>query len=380
MSRPRSSWAETQADLLPYLRRLIVTIIVIAFALLLWQLKDVILLAFAAVLVAVLLLAVTGLVRKLTGLGHRVALTISGIVVFLFLGGIIWASWPTFQQQITGLFAQLTASVNEMEARFGIEVPSSTQDIAQAITGFVDRIWSSVLSVAGALLAVVTTLILVIFAGVFMAVDPSLYRRGLVLLFPRSWHHQVGRALDETGRGLQLWLRAQILAMVAVGLLVGIATWAIGLPSPLALGLIAGLTEFVPIIGPFVGALPALLVAFGIDTSTLIWTAVAYIAVQQIEANLITPLLQRRIVSLPPVVLLFSFVALGVMFGTLGIIVAAPLTIALYILVREFYVGELLSERDEIGEAAPFSSPVPVDPPPSPPARRRTPRRPRPKS
>ena len=80
------------------------------------------------------------------------------------------------------------------------------------------------------------------------------------------------------------------------------------------------------------------------------WTVVLYLAVQQVEANLITPVLQRRIVSIPPVVLLLSFVALGIVFGVAGIVVAAPLSIALFILVREFYVGDLLAGRDQLSE------------------------------
>ncbi|MCW5712989.1 MAG: AI-2E family transporter [Bauldia sp.] len=377
--RPPPSWQATREDLLPYVRRLIVTIIIIALALLLWELKHVLLLAFAAVLVAVALLSVTRGVERATRLPHRISLTLSGTILFLAIGGIGWATWPAVQEQLTGLITRLTESLDELETVFGITLPSSAQDIAQALSAFVDRIWSGVLTIAGALVTVVTTLVLVIFAGIFIAVDPGTYRSGLTLLFPRSWHAAVEKALDETGRGLTLWLRAQLLTMLVVGTLVGFGTWAIGLPSPLALGLIAGLTEFVPIIGPFAGAVPAVLVAFGIDGSTLAWTVVLYILVQQAEANLITPLLQRRIVSIPPVVLLFSFVALGVTFGATGILVAAPLTIALYILVREFYVGQLLAEQDELGHSA-FNAPaeaLPEEPPPPepPPRRRRAPRR-----
>lgn len=379
--RPPPSWQATREDLLPYVRRLVVTIIIIGFALLLWELKHVLLLAFAAVLVSVALLSVTRVVERATALPHRFALGVAGAVLFLAIGGLGWASWPAFQEQLAGLVTRLTESLNEMETVFGITLPSSAQDIAQALSGFVDRIWSGVLSIAGALVTVVTTLVLVVFAGIYLAVDPATYRSGLTLLFPRSWHASVGKALDETGRGLTLWLRAQLMTMVVVGTLVGLGTWAVGLPSPLALGLIAGLTEFVPIIGPFAGAVPAVLVAFGMDGSTLAWTVVLYVVVQQVEANLVTPLLQRRIVSIPPVVLLFSFVALGVTFGATGILVAAPLTIALYILVREFYVGQLLSEQKELGHSAfdaPDAAPPEEPPPPEPapvPRRRRTPRR-----
>ncbi len=345
-----SAWDITKEDLLPYLRRLIVTIVVIALALLLWELKYVVLLAFAAILVAVLLLSLTRIVRRFTKLGHRWALALASLFLVVVLGTIGWLAWPSFQDQLSGLVTRITVSINDLQTTFGITLPSTAQEIANAISGAIDQVWAALAGIAGGIVNVLATLILVVFSGVYLAVSPDLYRRGLVLLFPRSWHPIIRHGLDETGRALGLWLQAQLLTMLAVGLLDGVGAAVLGLPAPLALGLIAALTEFVPIIGPFIGAAPAVLVALGMDGTTLIWTIVWYTAVQQIEANLITPVLQRRIVSIPPVVLLLSFVALGIVFGVIGVIVAAPLSIAIFVLVREFYVGELLSERDQLAK------------------------------
>jgi predicted PurR-regulated permease PerM len=344
-----SGWDETKEDLLPYLRRLIVTIVVIALALLVWELKEVLLLAFAAVMVAVALLALTQFIRKITKLGHQLALAVACVIVVLILGVVIWLAWPAFQEQLNGLMTRLTDSIDQLQAVFGGALADNTQGIADTISNAVDQIWSTVITVAGGVLNVLTTLAVVLFSGVFLAADPGLYRRGLVMMFPRGWHEKITHGLNETGQALQLWLRAQLLTMTAVGTLVGLGTAAIGLPAPLALGLIAGITEFVPIVGPIIGAAPAVLVAVN-DGPTLIWTVLLYVGVQQVEANLITPVLQRSIVSIPPVLLLLSFVALGGIFGSLGIVVAAPLTIAIFILVREFYIGDLLSERDQLSK------------------------------
>ncbi len=346
--KPPSSWEQARDDLVPYLRRLIVTILVVGLALLLWELKEVLLLGFAAILVAVALLAVSGFVERTTGLKHRWALAIAGILIVAGFTATIWLSWPSFQEQLTRLSARLDEARVELEELLGITLPGTAEEIGEAISGAIDRIWSSFVTVAGALVSVLTTLGVVIFSGVFLAVNPKLYRRGLVLLFPRGWHQQVESGLDETSTALRLWLRAQILTMLAVGLLVGVGAALIGLPAPAALGVIAGLTEFVPIIGPFIGAIPGVLVAVSEGGAMVLWAIGLYVVAQQIEANLITPVLQRRIVSIPPVLLLLSFVALGIVFGPAGIIVAAPLTIALYVLVREFYIGEVLNERDEL--------------------------------
>jgi len=359
---PPSEWDETKEDLLPYLRRLIVTIVVIALALLLWELKEVLLLAFAAVLVSVALLGLTGFIRKVTRLGHKVALGLATLIAVAIVSLIIWLASPAFEEQLDSLLMQVNQAWGQVQSVLtGVLAPEDAQQIVDTISGAINEFWPTLLTVAGGVFNVLTTVIVVVFSGIFLAVDPDLYRRGLVLMFPRSWHNRIRKGIDETGKALRLWLRAQLLTMLAVGTLVGLGTAAIGLPAPLALGLIAGLTEFVPILGPIIGALPAVLVALGLDGSTLIWTIVLYIAVQQIEANLITPVLQRRIVSIPPVLLLLSFVALGSIFGAFGIVVAAPLSIAIFILVREFYVGDLLSERNQLAEG-PTGPASPKDP------------------
>ena len=346
-----TQWEERKEDLLPYLRRLIVTIAVIGLALLMWELREVLLLAFAAVLICVALLALTRSIRKLLKIGHRAALALASVIAILVVAMVIWLVSPAFQEQLVRLVAQANQAWGQVQTLLtGVLSPEDAQEIVDTISNAVNEFWPTVLTVAGGLVNVLTTVIVVVFSGLFLAVDPGLYRRGLVLLFPRNWHERIRRGLDETGNALRLWLRAQLLTMLAVGILVGLGTAAIGLPAPLALGLIAGLTEFVPILGPIIGALPAVLVALGFDGSTIIWTILLYIAVQQIEANLITPVLQRRIVSIPPALLLLSFVALGSIFGAFGIIVAAPLSIAIFILVREFYVGDLLAERNSLDE------------------------------
>jgi predicted PurR-regulated permease PerM len=127
----------------------------------------------------------------------------------------------------------------------------------------------------------------------------------------------------------------------------------IGLPSPLALGLIAAVGEFVPFVGPILAALPALVIAGSQSTEMLLWTLAAFVAIQQVESNLIAPLVQRRTVELPPALSLLSVLAFGVVFGPLGLVLAVPLTVVLYVLVKKLYVRETLGEATPVpGEDA----------------------------
>jgi predicted PurR-regulated permease PerM len=343
-------------DLLPYLRRLILTIIVVGLVAIAVWLRYVLLLAFAAVLVAIALGAVAGGIGRITRLGPRLSLTLAILIALGLIVALVSFSWPLVREQLPTLLTRLEDGLRALENTFGIEVPQTAQEATE--NGYSEQLWAGLVSLAGTVLGAISAFALVLIGGVFLAAEAARYRDGFILLFPISWHGRVRRALSKAGEGLHLWLRAQAIAMTMVGTLIGLGAWAIGLPGPVALGLLAGLAGFVPIIGPIIAMIPALVVAIGEGGAILLWTAILYLSVQQLEANLVTPLLQRKIVRVPPVVLLFSIVSLAFIFGVPGVIVAAPLTATLYILIREFYVKDLLGEGELMSRAAPEGSRV----------------------
>lgn len=363
------SIASRREELLPFLRRLLITIAVLGLVALAVMLRDIWIIAFASVLVAIALRAMARGISRWTRLSARWSLAVACLLVLVVIGGTAWIAWPQIQTQLPNLFDRVAESLQQIQSTFGIQIPNTAQEIADSFTGLADQLWSVLLMVLQAIATIGSTMLLVIAGGVFIAAEPLRYHDGLVMLFPKTWHDKVHAGMEKIGDGLLLWLRAQLFAMIAVGVLTGVGAWAIGLPSPLALGLIAGFGEFIPIIGPFIAIVPAVLIAFATDTELLVWTVVVYIGVQQFEANLLTPLLNRRIVSLPPVLLLFSFVALGLLFGIPGIIVAAPLSVAIYIGIREFYVRDLLDEDELLDSDEPDTSPPEEEPPAEPKAK-----------
>jgi predicted PurR-regulated permease PerM len=136
--------------------------------------------------------------------------------------------------------------------------------------------------------------------------------------------------------------------MTCVGVLSTMAYWLIGLPSPFALGLIAGLLDFIPFLGPILGGLPAVMMAFTVSTEAAIWTIVAAFVIQQIEGNVIFPLVARKVVTVPPALALFAIVAGSVLFGTFGLIFGFPLAVVAYVLVKKLYVRETLGEETPV--------------------------------
>ena len=188
-------------------------------------------------------------------------------------------------------------------------------------------------------------LVVVIMAGIYIAVSPEVYRKGFLMLFPESRQTQIADTIDAAGKALSLWLGGQFLAMITVGITIAMGLALVGVPSPLALGAIAGLLEFVPIVGPVLAAIPALLLASTQDWHAVAWTVAVFIVVQQIESNLVMPLVVGSAVGVPPAVGLFAIVAIGVLFGPLGLLLGYPLAIVTNVAVRKLYVRETLGEE-----------------------------------
>jgi predicted PurR-regulated permease PerM len=351
----RGDWSGWRGEV-AFIRRALIALALVVLVLLVWQVRDAVLLTFAGVLVAVLLLAlarplevrfsvprVWSLVAVGLGLGLIFAMSA------LLLGGQV-------QTEVAGLSGQLPRAVQALEERFGITLPipgDAGQGDEQRGTGFdpslVGSIARHLAGIGSAVVGALSAFFVAVIGGFFLAADPALYRRGLVKLLPQSQHARAEDALLASGEALKLWLAAQFISMTIVGILAGLGTWLLGLPSPLALGLFAGLAGFVPLLGSIAGAVPALLLALANGGASLfLWTALLFIAVQQVESNMITPLVEKRLVSLPPALLLFSVVAIGLLFGLPGVVLAAPLTVLAFVLVKKLYVRQTLGQRTEV--------------------------------
>ena len=195
--------------------------------------------------------------------------------------------------------------------------------------------------------------LVVLVAGIFLAAQPRFYATGALELFPERRRPLIGQAMAESEKALRLWLKGQLIAMTAVGALTGLGLWLLGMPSALLLGLLAGILEFVPYAGPLLAAVPGVLLALAVSPDLALWVALLYFAVQQFEGYVLTPLVQQYAVELPGVLLLFSLLGFGILFGTLGVVLAAPLMVVTYVLIKRLYVIEALHTATPIpGEKA----------------------------
>ena len=326
-----------------FVRRVLIVLGLAALFFLVWQLRILFLMLFGAVVIATIFRAVADTICRFTRLPGGVA---TGLAILLVLGvvvGLVALFGAHVGQQVTTLRETLPAAWRALEQRVG-DIGLSDQ---------LDRLVASITTPGGSnlsgfgrtLLSIgsgIADLVVVVFAGIYLATQPNFYRIGAIKLVPPARRKVAAEAMLESERALRLWLKGQAIAMVVVGFTTGLGLWALGMPSAFVLGLIAGLLEFIPFAGPIIAAVPALLLALAVSPELALSVGLLYLAVQQLEGNLLTPLVQQYAVDLPGAVLLFSLIGFGTLFGTLGVILAAPLAVVTMVLVKRLYVIETL--------------------------------------
>ena len=323
-----------------------VALLMVALALALWKLAFVLLLAFFGLLLAVLLRHLALALQSHSPLSAGAAL---GVVVLALLAAI-------------GLgFYFLGAQLAEQLGQLAGSLPGALTKLREALEGqpLVQRLREMMpqeepgqgLNLFGAVRGTLSTvvngaanLIVVAMVAIFLAADPQLYRRGVLHLIPMDKRARAVEIMDALGQGLWRWLLGQGLSMLAVAVLTAAGLWMLGIPLWLALGIIAGIADFIPFIGPWIGAAPAVLLAFSDGPQTAIYTAILFVVIQQIEGNILQPIIQKRANSLPPVLTVLSVIAFGVLFGFVGVLVATPLLLVLMMLVRMIYVEGILED------------------------------------
>src|SRR5579859_547638 len=326
-------------------RALRIIAIVSAAALLVWALANVVLLVFMAALLAIILRGISGWLADLTGAPLKLMLAFVSLGILAFLLALLYFIGPSLVTQTQALFAQLNQTFDRLRQTYGntgwghllFQHLSPGELLNNSIFGSAGALASSTLgSVVSAFVLVVTAM--------YFAVDPDLYVDGIVRLFDIPHRPRARTALEHVGRTLKLWSLGQLIDMIAVGVLTVIGLTVLGLPLALALAVLAGLLTFIPYFGAIAAAIPAMLIAFAADWRKAIWVAVIFTIAHIAEGYIIAPLVQRNTADLPPAVTILSMTILGTLFGTLGVILGAPVSAAVLVLVREVYVGGVLGD------------------------------------
>jgi predicted PurR-regulated permease PerM len=232
-------------------------------------------------------------------------------------------------------------------------VPSLRQRVGQELSGasrYLFPFLSSTVSVAAGLF-------LILVLSIYIGADPGLYHTGALHLFPHGARDRAEVVLSRVGVVLRKWLVTQLIAMVVIGLVSTGALLALGVKAAVALGVIAGLLEFVPTIGPILAAVPAIAMGFLDSPQKALSVGLAYLAIQQMEGHLLIPMLMKEGMDLPPALTIITQGVMALLFGFLGLLVAVPLLAAAIVVVKLLYVENVIGDQAYGDEAPPLPAP-----------------------
>lgn len=309
---------------------------------------DVLLLVFAGILVAVFLRALSDWISAHTPLSARWSLALVALALTGLMALGLWLGGTRLAGQVDELKEKLPQAIEELKERLDktgwgrafLDRLPATGDLVPRRRDLLSQVGGAVSSALGWL----GEGLVVLFIGLFLAAEPGTYVNGLVRLVPRGRRERAREVLRAVGSTLRYWLLGKVLAMALIGVLTTVGLWLLGSPLALTLGVLAALLSFVPNIGPVLSAVPAVLLALMEGPTRALYVVLLYMGVQAVESYLITPLVQRRAVSLPPGLTLTAQVLAGVLLGVMGLVMATPLAAALLVVVQMLYVQDVLGD------------------------------------
>jgi predicted PurR-regulated permease PerM len=306
----------------------------VALAILLWKLLHVVLLVLTAIILAE---GLRGPVSMLNERGVPFALSIAAAylaLVVAVLGLVTLLAGPTGAElaSLTGYQGAIIANVDRVLNTFQVSSQQLTS-LATTLLGAAGGVVGSVVSIGSGVVAVVGDMVTVFLLSItWMAATRDL--KGFVVgLFPAPRRALVDRLIAETSRAFAGYVRGVTINMLAIGLLALLACWLLHLPAPVLLGVFAGLCELIPLLGPFLGAIPAVLLGFTVSPLYPLVVAVAFLVLQQLESNVLTPVVMRHEVGLRPFVVILALLVGAALAGVWGALVAVPIGSAIQIVI-----------------------------------------------
>ena len=319
-----------------------------------WQWSNVLLMGFGAILIAIALRAGAAVLHRRAGIGLKPGVLLCALAAVLVIAGIVAGAGPSISDQFGQLIGSLPAALDQVNAWLSdsslgqfLERRLESAEAAGGTTpgGSLPSLFGYVTGTLTTVLGGVANLVLLVTVAIFLALDAPMYRGGALRLVPLSYRARAGQIADELARALARWMGGQALDMVLVALVTGLGLWLLGVPLALVLGLIAGLTNIIPVVGPFLSGIPAVLFALTQGFDLAVYVALLFVVVQQVEGNLLMPLIQRYAADLPPALTVLAILAFGGLFGFAGIVLATPLLLVTIILVKRIYVEDVLGDR-----------------------------------
>jgi predicted PurR-regulated permease PerM len=321
------------------LRRIAIGFLVLFF---IWKTLSVDLLIFAGIVVAVFLGETSAIVSRRIHLPYRASFALVVLSLILAAVAVCWFFAQSLIAQFEQLFFLLNDAATKLQQQFPIEwhrfftQSVTSTELSTAFNGLFG-VFSSVFFVVGAV-------IVVVFFGLYLAAEPGLYERGIISLVPPSHRPKVQDLLTLLGETLWHWMLGRVFSIAVIGTTITAGLWALGIPLPIALGLLAAILALIPYLGAIASAVPSLLLAFTIDIQHAAYVLMLYVTIHILEGYILIPLVQRKASHIPPALALVGELIMGLAAGVLGLLLAMPLTAILIALIRELYVQDVSAD------------------------------------
>ncbi len=316
---------------------------------LLWYALDVLLLVFAGLLLAVFLRSSADWVESRTPLsdGWSLVVVVLALLALFALGG--WFIAPRVAEQVDHLVDTLPRTMQKLEEQigryaWGRRLIAQAPDAGAMLPSGANAVTRAT-GIFSSTFGVIANFVIVLFVGLYLAAEPRLYTKGLLRLIPIARRDRAREVLSTVGKTLQWWITGRLILMLINGVMTTAGLWLLGVPLALTLGILAALLNFIPNIGPIIAGVPAVGIALLQSPTQALYVVLLYLTLQMIDGYILTPLVDRRTVSLPPALTITMQVLMGVLFGALGLALASPLTAATMALVQMLYVEDMLGDR-----------------------------------
>lgn len=329
------------------LRGTLVVALVVVLLLAIWYARTVLLVIFAGLLFGLFLHGLSELLAGKTPLGRRWSLAVILLATVGLAAAAMWWVAPDVSRQVDELSKSLPKSIAEIrrsleDTGWGQWVVDTVSQVDQWMSDW--RAMTQARTLVTSTFAALGGILVIIAVGIYFAMEPGIYRDGLIRLVPPARRERAREVLGKVRDTLQWWLIGRFVGMAVIGL----ATWGglslLGIPLALALAVIAALFTFVPNIGPILSVVPAALLALLQGPTSVLHVVLLYAGVQALESYVLTPLIQRKAVQIPPAMLLSAQLVMGVLAGVVGLALATPLLAALMVGVKMLYIEDTLEK------------------------------------
>jgi predicted PurR-regulated permease PerM len=325
----------------------ITVLIIVLLALLAGKMIYIFLLFFAGIMLAVLLNFIGMQFMHIRWVPHWLAITLALIILTIVVVLIIMMVVPLLAEKMEDFVSQLEKSI--LKLKIWLKGNEGGRFLLMQIFGMEDKetngeLWTRVTTIFSTTVGALTGLVIVIIVGIFLAYSPGLYKSGFLHLVPVNLRDRAVEVITEMGIILRWWLLGQLISMTVLLISTWIMLALLKVPMAPLLALLTGLLTFIPYLGPLIALVPIILMAYLESPLLAIYVFILYMLIQNMEANVLMPIIFHRTVHIPPAIGVISQILFGSLMGFLGFVLAIPLTAVILQFVKMVYVEDVLGD------------------------------------